>query len=160
MKYSPDWVLNLACSVITKRYVLENVPIESFTNIFSKALEPMYEDLTGSKLREGVEKEMRFLATLDVDDYIEIVNAHIFYTVTYEKPGKKRNINGFFSSALKPKATETSIATNSKSFKAFVFQLRSEPKLKPESSWDLSHVKDMDSLIAIFNSPALVFDAL
>ena len=46
MKYSPDWVLNLACSVITKRYVLENVPIESFTNIFSKALEPMYEDLT------------------------------------------------------------------------------------------------------------------
>ena len=100
MKYSPDWVLNLACSVITKRYVLENVPIESFTNIFSKALEPMYEDLTGSKLREGVEKEMRFLATLDVDDYIEIVNAHIFYTVTYEKPGKKRNINGFFFLAL------------------------------------------------------------
>lgn len=89
MKYSPDWVLNLACSVITKRYVLENVPIESFTNVFSKALKPMYEDLTGSKLREGVEKEMRFLATLDVDDYIEIVNAHIFYTVTYEKIGKK-----------------------------------------------------------------------
>ena len=160
MNYSPDWVLNLVCSVITKRYVLENVPIESFTNVFSKALEPMYEDLTGSKLQEGVENEMRFLTTLDVDDYIEIVNAHIFYAVTYEKLGKKRNIKGLFSNALKPKATETSIATNTKSFKAFVFQFRSEPKLKPENSWDLSQVKDMDSLITIFNSPALVYDAI
>lgn len=160
MNYSPDWVLSLACSVITKRYILEHVPIQSFTNVFSKALEPMYEDLTGSKLREGVEEEMRFLATLDDDNYIEIVNAHIFNVVTYVKPGKKRNLKGFFSNELKPKVTETSIAASNKSFKAFVFQLRTEPKLKPESSWDLSHVKDMDSLITILNSPALVFDAL
>ena len=160
MNFSPDWILSLACSVITKRYVLEHVPIESFTNVFSKSLEPMYGDLTGAKLRAGVEEEMRFLATLGDDNHTEIVNAHIFNVVTYVKPGKKRTLKGIFSNEMKPKGTETSIAANNKSFKAFVFQLRSDPKLEPESSWDLSQVKDMDSLITIFNSPALVFDAL
>ena len=160
MKCSPDWILSLACSVITKRYVLEHVPIQSFTNVFSKSLEPMYDDLTGSKLRAGVEKEMRFLATFDDENHIKIVNAHIFNVITYVAPKKKRRIKGIFSDGIKPKKTETSIATNNKSFKAFFFRLRSDPKLEPEWTWDLSQVKGMDSLIMIFNSPILVSDAL
>ena len=106
MNFSPDWILSLACSVITKRYVLEHVPIESFTNVFSKSLEPMYGDLTGAKLRAGVEEEMRFLATLGDDNHIEIVTAHIFNVVTYVKPGKKRTLKGIFSNEMKPKGTE------------------------------------------------------
>ena len=160
MNYSPDWVLSLACSVITKRYVLDHVPIQSFTNVFSNRLETMYDDLTGSKLRAGVEEQMRFLAGFNDDHHMEIVKAHIFNVITYVKPGKKRKFKGVFSDEMKPKKTETSIATNSKSFKAFFFQLRSDPKLAPEDSWDLLQVKDIDSLIKVFNSPVLVIDAL
>jgi len=160
MKYSPDWVLSIVCSVITKRYVEANVPIQSFTNTFSASFETIYDDLTTSKLHAGVEAEMRFLAAFNDENPMKIVNAHIFNVITYSKPGKKRKLKGIFSNGISPKWTETSIAKNNKSFKVFFFQLRSDPSLKPEETWDLSQVEDIDTLIEILNKTIHVHDAL
>jgi len=160
MKYSPDWVLSIVCSVITKRYVEANFSIESFTNSFSASFETIYDDLTTSKLRAGVEAEMRFLAPFNDENPMKIVNAHIFNVVTYSKPGKKRKLKGIFSNGISPKWTETSIAENNKSFKVFFFQLRSDPSLKPKETWDLSQVEGIDTLIEIFNKTIHIHDAL
>jgi len=159
MKYAPAWVLSVACSVITKRYVEEHVPFQSFINAFSGNFETLYDDLTESKLRAGVEMEMRFLASFDHENHMKIVNAHIFNVITYKKPKIKRKLKGIFSDGTKPKRSETSIAQNHKAFKAFFFRLRTDPKLEPDDAWNLSQVKGMDGLITIFNEPVHVSDA-
>ena len=106
MKYAPAWVLSVACSVITKRYVEEHVPFQSFINAISGNFETLYDDLTESKLRAGVEMEMRFLASFDHENHMKIVNAHIFNVITYKKPKIKRKLKGIFSDGTKPKRTD------------------------------------------------------
>ena len=163
MRYSPDWVFSLACSVITKRYVEGHVPIEAFTKNFAVGFDAYYDDLTSSKLNDGAEEIMRFLASFydddDQIDYMLIVKAHIFREINFDKNNKKRKFKGFFYNSMKPKSTETSVAENTKSFKAFFFQQRSKPDVEPDPSWDISKVKDIDDLLLILNGTVAVFDA-
>ena len=164
MRYSPDWVFSLACSVITKRYVEGHVPIEAFTKNFAVGFDAYYDDLTSSKLNDGAEEIMRFLASFyddddDQIDYMLIVKAHIFREINFDKNNKKRKFKGFFYNSMKPKSTETSVAENTKSFKAFFFQQRSKPDVEPDPSWDISKVKDIDDLLSILNGTVAVFDA-
>ena len=165
MRYSPDWVFSLACSVITKRYVEGHVPIEAFTKNFAVGFDAYYDDLTSSKLNDGAEEIMRFLASFygdndnDQIDYMLIVKAHIFREINFDKNNKKRKFKGFFYNSMKPKSTETSVAENTKSFKAFFFQQRSKPDVEPDPSWDISKVKDIDNLLLILNGTVAVFDA-
>ena len=166
MRYSPDWVFSLACSVITKRYVEGHVPIEAFTKNFAVGFNAYYDDLTSTKLNDGAEEIMRFLASFydddddeDEIDYMLIVKAHIFKEINFDKNNKKRKFKGFFYNSMKPKSTETSVAENTKSFKAFFFQQRSNPDMEPDPSWDISKVKDIDDLLLILNGTVAVFDA-
>ena len=166
MRYSPDWVFSLACSVITKRYVEGHLPIEAFTKNFAVGFDAYYDDLTSSKLNDGAEEIMRFLASFHNDDndndqidYMLIVKAHIFREINFDKNNKKRKFKGFFYNSMKPKSTETSVAENTKSFKAFFFQQRSKPDVEPDPSWDISKVKDIDDLLSILNGTVAVFDA-
>ena len=167
MRYSPDWVFSLACSVITKRYVEGHVPIEAFTKNFAVGFNAYYDDLTSTKLNDGAEEIMRFLASFydddddddDEIDYMLIVKAHIFKEINFDKNNKKRKFKGFFYNSMKPKSTETSVAENTKSFKAFFFQQRSNPDMEPTASWDISKVKDIDDLLLILNGTVAVFDA-
>jgi hypothetical protein len=162
MRYSPDWVFSLACSVIIKRYVEGHIPIEAFTKNFSVRFDAFYDDLTSSKLNDGAEEIMRFLASFDDDDEIDhmsVVKAHMFNEITFNKNNKKRKLTGIFYDSMKPKSTETSVADNTKSFKTFFFQLRSKPDLVPDPSWDLSKVKKIDNLLLILNGTVAVFDA-
>ena len=165
MRYSPDWVFSLACSVITKRYVEGHVPIEAFTKNFAVGFDAYYDDLTSSKLNDGAEEIMRFLSSFygdndnDQIDYMLIVKAHIFREINFDKNNKKRKFKGFFYNSMKPKSTETSVAENTKSFKAFFFQQRSKPDVEPDPSWDISKVKDIDDLLLILNGTVAVFDA-
>ena len=165
MRYSPDWIFSLACSVITKRYVEGHLPIEAFTKNFAVGFDAYYDDLTSSKLNDGAEEIMRFLASFygdndnDQIDYMLIVKAHIFREINFDKNNKKRKFKGFFYNSMKPKSTETSVAENTKSFKAFFFQQRSKPDVEPDPSWDISKVKDIDDLLSILNGTVAVFDA-
>ena len=165
MRYSPDWIFSLACSVITKRYVEGHVPIEAFTKNFAVGFDAYYDDLTSSKLNDGAEEIMRFLASFygdndnDQIDYMLIVKAHIFREINFDKNNKKRKFKGFFYNSMKPKSTETSVAENTKFFKAFFFQQRSNPDVEPDPSWDISKVKDIDDLLLILNGTVAVFDA-
>ena len=165
MRYSPDWIFSLACSVITKRYVEGHLPIEAFTKNFAVGFDAYYDDLTSSKLNDGAEEIMRFLASFygdndnDQIDYMLIVKAHIFREINFDKNNKKRKFKGFFYNSMKPKSTETSVAENTKSFKAFFFQQRSNPDVEPDPSWDISKVKDIDDLLLILNGTVAVFDA-
>ena len=99
MRYSPDWVFSLACSVITKRYVEGHLPIEAFTKNFAVGFDAYYDDLTSSKLNDGAEEIMRFLASFyddddDDDDEIDhmlIVKTHIFREINFDKNNKNQN---------------------------------------------------------------------
>ena len=159
MRFAPDWVLALTCSVIANRYIGSHIPIEAFSNKLSQGLEEQYVDLTSDKLSEVSEVLMRFLVTIESDDHPAIFDAFIFSLAHFDASGKKRRIKGMFGSALEATEKETNIGAVLKLFKAFVFKLRSDPDLAPSKPWQLDKVKGMDELSKLLYVDVSIEDA-
>ncbi len=159
MRFAPDWVLALTCSVIANRYIGSHIPIEAFSNKLSQGLEEQYVDLTSDKLSEVSEVLMRFLVTIESDDHPAIFDAFIFTSANFDASGKKRRIKGMFASALEATEKETNIGAVLKLFKAFVFKLRSDPDLAPSKPWQLDKVKGMDELSKLLYVDVSIEDA-
>ena len=109
----------MSCSLIFVRYVDGHIPLESYTNKIATGFEALYDDLTSVKLNDGTEEIMRFLASFDHDNHVDIAKANFFNEFTFTKNGKKRKLIGMFSDGIKPKVRETTVAENTRSFKAF-----------------------------------------
>jgi hypothetical protein len=159
MRFAPDWVLALTCSVIANRYIGSHIPIEAFSNKLSQGLEEQYVDLTSDKLSEVSEGLMRFLVTIESDDHPAIFDAFIFSLAHFDASGKKRRIKGMFGSALEATEKETNIGAVLKLFKAFVFKLRSDPDLAPSKPWQLDKVKGMAELSKLLYVDVSIEDA-
>lgn len=159
MRYSPDWIFSMSCSLIIMRYVDGHIPLESYTNKIATGFEALYDDLTSVKLNYGTEKIMRFLVSFNHDNHLDIAKANLFNEFTFTKKGKKRKLTGMFSDNIKPKKQETTVAENTKSFKAFHFKLRSNPELYADESWDVSQIKNFDKVKTILNSPVDITDS-
>ena len=159
MRYSPDWIFSISCYLIAIRYVEGHLPLESFTKKIATGFEALYDDLTSVKLNDGTEEIMRFLASFDHDNHVDIAKANFFNEFTFTKNGKKRKLIGMFSDGIRPKVRETTVAENTRSFKAFFFRLRSDPKLYPDQSWDISQIKDFDEVKTILNCPVDFLDS-
>jgi hypothetical protein len=159
MRYSPDWIFSISCSLITMRYVEGHIPLESYTRKISTGFNVLYDDLTNAKLNDGTEQIMRFLASFDHDNHLDVAKANFFNEFTFTRNGKKRKLSGMFSDNINPKKQETSVAENTKSFKAFFFRLRSDPGLYADPSWDVSQIKDFDEVKTILNSQVDIFDS-
>jgi hypothetical protein len=160
MRYSPAWVFSTSCSVILSRYVEGHLPIESYTNKISIGFNELYDDLTSTKLIEGVEEIMRFLALFEDENYLKIVNAFTFNECTFTQNGKKRKLKGIFNDGFSPQKGETSVDKNTKTFKAFFFKIRSNQELYPDPLWTFSQIKDFDQLTKILNCRVDIFDSL
>lgn len=159
MRNSPDWIFSMSCSLITIRYVEGYIPLESYTNKIATGFEALYDDLTSIKLHSGTEKILRFLASFNHENHLDIAKAHLFNEFTFKKNGRKRKLRGMFSDNINPKKHETTIAENTKSFKAFYFRLRSNPELYADQSWDVSQIKNFDTVKTILNSPVDITDS-
>jgi hypothetical protein len=141
------------------RYVEGHIPLESYTNKIATSFEALYDDLTSVKLIDGTEQIMRFLACFENENHLDIAKANLFNEFTFTKNGRKRKLTGMFSDGINPKKQETTVAENTKSFKAFFFRLRSDPELYPDQSWDFSQIKDFDEVKTILNCPVDFLDS-
>ena len=102
---------------------------------------------------------MRFLASFDHENHVDVAKANFFNEFTFTKKGKKRKLTGMFSDGIKSKQRETTVAENTRSFKAFFFRLRSDPELYPDQSWGISQIKDFDEVKTILNCPVDFLDS-
>ena len=99
MGFAPDWVLGATCGVITHKYVIGDLPLQAYTNKFSKGLSESYDDTSGDKLMAITEEMMQFLASVDGEGAMLINSAYIFNIVNFDETGGKRKIKGLFKSA-------------------------------------------------------------
>jgi hypothetical protein len=89
MGFAPGWVLGTTCGVTTNKYVIGDLPLQAYTNKFSKDLLESYSDASSDKLMAITEEMMQFLASVDGDGAMVINMAYIFNTVNFDETGKK-----------------------------------------------------------------------
>jgi hypothetical protein len=159
MKFIPDWILKLTCACVAVNFVMDQLPIRSFSNRYAKDLLRQYDDASSEKIEKIAQDMLYFLATFESDYHMEYVEAYMFNVINFEGNGQKRKLKTLFKSALDPAKHETSEKVSLKHFKNFVFAVRNNPELAPPEDWRLADSKGIDTLLEIYSQRVRVTDA-
>jgi hypothetical protein len=160
MAFAPAWVLDASSVMIAKRYIMGDMPLEAYTNRFSKSLSERYNDTSGDKLLGAVEGIMNFMTTIKGDNVLLVCDAFLYNRVCFESSGAPRKMKTMFRSALAPQKKQTGGDAVVKSFRTFVFRLRSDSSLLSPKAWDPSNVQDLDWLADIFKQRVKITDTI
>ena len=160
MAFAPEWVLDASSAVVAKRYIMGDMPLEAYTKRFSKSLSEHYKDTSGDKLLWASEGIMQFMTTIKGENVLLVCDAFIYNRISFDTNGAQRKIKTMFRSALAPQKRQTEAEAVVKSFRTFVFRLRSDPNLLAPKAWDPSTVPDLDWLAEMFNQRVRVTDSL
>ena len=149
-RFMPEWVLGFTCAYITLRFVNGTMPLQAFTNKYSKSLSEKYADASSKKLI-GISQDMLyFLATFESSNHMAIVESYMFNSLNFTQRGKKRKIKTLFGSALDAQKQVTTHEASIRRFKNFVFQLRADSRYKAPAGWNLREEQGIEWLQDIY----------
>ncbi len=84
-----------------------------------------------------------------------------FFTLKYDHPGSKRKLKGLLGTAFDKEKSKTYSTNNAvKSFRAFVFGLRSGVSEKNDPGWDIKNEEGIDILKSIIDEEADIIDGV
>ncbi|CAI8248849.1 MAG: hypothetical protein RMX61_04025 [Planktomarina sp.] len=149
-RFMPEWVLGFTCAYISLRFVNGTMPLQAFTNKYSKSLSEKYADASSKKLI-GISQDMLyFLATFESSNHMAIVESYMFNSLNFTQRGKKRKIKTLFGSALDAQKQVTTHEASIRRFKNFVFQLRADSRYKAPAGWNLREEQGIEWLQDIY----------
>ena len=160
-KYCPRWLFNLCTSMTAYEFIIGDMPIKSYAKKFSGGLSEHYGEIKHEEIESTAEVMLRFLVEINAENSDELLNAFVYFNLKYHSDGSKRKIKGIFGSAFDAeKEIKFSEADCLKSFKAYVFGLRSGVTYKPAAGWDIKDEENIDIVIDIIKKDASISDAL
>ena len=149
-RFMPEWVLGFTCAYISLRFVNGTMPLQAFTNKYSKSLSEKYADASSKKLI-GISQDMLyFLATFESSNHMTIVESYMFNSLNFTQRGRKRKIKTLFGSALDAQKQVTTHEASIRRFKNFVFQLRADSRYKAPAGWNLREEQGIEWLQDIY----------
>lgn len=158
--HSPGWVLNTVCGSIAQRYVEGTLPIEAYAKRMSAGLGKHYSDCTPEKLRGAAEAMLFFLVEIEDDNAIDYCKSFIYNSTHYDVGNRPRKLKGIFFDPLAPRRELTTPRSILYSFRAFVFHLRSDPRISAPDGWSLANVEELKLLNDIITTQVEFLDAV
>lgn len=160
-KYCPRWLFNLCATMTAYEFITSDMPIKSYAKKYSNGLNEHYGEIKSEEIESTAEVMLRFLVDINAENSDELLNAFVYYNLKYDSDGAKRKIKGIFGSAFDPeKVLKFSEADCLKTFKAYVFGLRSGVTYKPAAGWDIKDEENIDIILNIIKKDASLSDAL
>ena len=158
--YAPRWVLNTVCGAIAQRYVEGTLPIDAYAKRMSAELGKFYSDCTPEKLRGAAEAMLFFLVEIEDDNAIDYCKSFIYNATNFDVANRPRKLKGIFFDPLAPSRELTSARSILYSFRAFVFHLRSDPRITAPDGWSLANVEELKLLNNIITTKVELLDAV
>ena len=159
--FCPDWIFNLAVSRTAYEFIIYDLPIKSYAKKYAVSLSDHYKEINPEEIENEAELLLRFLVEINAEKSDELLNNYVFFTLKYDHPGSKRKLKGLFGSAFDPeKEKKYGVNKTLKSFRAYVFGLRSGVSEKPDPGWDILKEEGLDFLKEIIAKEANIVDGV
>ena len=160
-KFCPDWIFNLAVARTAYEFIISELPIRSYAKKYSSSLSEKYEEIKFEEIENEAELLLRFLVEINAEKSDELLNDYVYFCLKYVHNGQKRKLKGIFGSAFDGKKEKKYIEKNTlKSFRAYVFGLRSGVSEKPSAGWNITEEEEIDFLKEIILKEANIADAV
>ncbi len=159
--FCPEWIFNLSVARTAYEFIISEMPIRAYAKKYSKGLSEFYTEIKFEEIENEAELLLRFLVEMNAEEADEFLNSYCYFLIRFVTQGTARKIKGIFGSDLDPvKQKNYKEHTTLKSFKAYVFGIRSGISEKPSAGWDISDEENLDFLGELLLKKADIVDAL
>lgn len=153
-EHMPSWLYNFITISAVVDYMMEDRPLPGSAAKYARYYGMQYIPCELPHMVAASEEIIMFIATLNVDDPLGLIDFYRYYCLNYENPQKKRKRDSLFGDIFQGTKNKTySFDASVKAFKAYTFSLRSNQVPMPEDDWKLEEETgengQVDQLIAL-----------
>ena len=160
--FCPQWVYSACIGLVLKDFLEKDIPLDMLGRKYGKELSEKYDEINPIQIASISEDIVRILAEVEAgSDAIKYINGFVYFIVNFESIGKTRTRKLLLGSIFDPekelKYDEKLIV---RSFKAYMYSLRSGATPSAPSGWSLDQEKNLDFLKEIALKEFSIFDAV
>lgn len=160
-KYCPDWLYNLAVARAAYEFIISELPIKAYAKKYASGLSEHYEEIKTEEVENEAELILRFLVEINAEKSDDLLNNYVYFCFKYVQHGQKRKLKGIFGTAFDPtKEKKYNEKFTLKSFRAYVFGIRSGISEKPSAGWNILEEDGLEFLKNIVEKEANIVDAV
>ncbi len=159
--YCPEWIFNISVARTAYEFIISDLPIKAYAKKYSKGLSSQYAEIPHEEIETAAEQILRFLVEINAEKSDELLNNYVFFTLKFDHPGSKRKLKGLLGTAFDKEKNKSYSEKNAvKSFRAYVFGLRSGVSEKADPGWDIINEEGIDILNKIISVEADIVDGV
>ena len=154
MSYTPDWIFDIAIVRTASEFLSLSQPMDSLAKKYSAGLSDIYTEVYFEEILEPAEEILRFLSEVKAQHMaVEILKDYSYFRMYYVNPKKRRKLKPLFGTLEGPEKKRDYFSQKTiKSFKAYVFALRSKTVPKAPAGWSLDNDANLKSFGDLVNS--------
>ena len=154
MSYTPDWIFDIAIVRTASEFLSLSQPSESLAKKYSVGLSEVYMEVYFEEILEPAEEILRFLSEVKAQHMaVEILKDFSYFRMYYLNPKKPRKLKPLFGTLEgSEKKKEYSSEKTIKSFKAYVFALRSKTVPQSPAGWALDNDEALNRFRDLVNA--------
>ena len=160
--FCPQWVYSACIGLVIKDFIEKDIPLDLLGRKYGKELSEKYDEINPIQIASIAEDIVRILAEVEAgSDAVNYVDGFVYFVVNFESLGKTRTrklLLGSIFDGLKDLHYDEKIIT--RSFKAYMYSLRSGAAPYAPTGWSLDQEKDLDFLKGIAEKEFSIFDAV
>ena len=154
MSYAPDWIFDIAIVRAAGEFLSLTQPMDSLAKKYATGLSEIYREVYFEEILEPAEEILRFLSDVKAQHMaVELLKDFSYFRLYYVNPRKQRKLKPLFGTLEGPdKKKEYSSEKTIKSFKAYVFALRSKTVPQSPSGWSIENDETLNRFRELINS--------
>jgi hypothetical protein len=154
VSYTPSWIFDISVVRVASEFLTLNQPIDSLAKKYATGLSESYSEVYLEEILEPAEDILRFLSDVKAQHMAaELLSDYSYFRMYYVTPKKRRKLKPLFGTLeAAEKKKEYSADNTIKSFKAFVFGLRSKTVPKSPSGWVLDNDEKLKEFGILVNA--------
>ena len=154
MSYAPDWIFDIAIVRTASEFLSLTQPMDSLAKKYANGLSDVYREVYFEEILEPAEEILRFLSEVKAQHMaVELLKDFSYFRMYYVNPRKPRKLKPLFGTLEAPeKKKDYASEKTIKSFKAYVFALRSKTVPQSPSGWALENDETLNRFGELVNA--------
>lgn len=161
MGFCPSFVFDIFVSKTVIEFLSsETGSLEALSKKYSEAISTKYAEVDSNVIQETAEDIARFLAEIEAgEDAVGLLNDFCRFRLYFVGHARERKLKPLFGDLLDPvKEAEIKLGETVKTFKAFVFSLRSNNEDHAPAGWLPETDENLTPFHEAFSKPVSVSD--
>ncbi|MDC1115323.1 hypothetical protein OAT37_01075 [Alphaproteobacteria bacterium] len=162
--FCPNWIFDISVARVAGEFLSSDLTLDAYSKKYSEGINKLYpnQQLNPETFSDAAQNILEFLSEVEAGDQaVDLISNFTYFRLYYVSINQPRKMKSMFGSI------EDSVKTNEvkpdltlKSFRAFVFGLRSNTMPLPQAGWKLDDDDHLINFKDIINKQVSILDVI